>query len=65
MSKSYTLYWLDGTKSKVQGNSIAGAFSTQYSGGALPVLDVYEEGDEESYIWVDGRWVNKQMHEHG
>lgn len=42
--KVFILHWLDGSKEKIRGTSIADAFrNAGYGGGAINALDWYEE----------------------
>lgn len=49
---SFTLYWLDGTREVIKGDSIANALrDAGYGGGALRALDFYAEGVDDKYVW--------------
>lgn len=48
----FTAFWLDGTKSTLEGNDITHAFNNAGIGaGAIPALDFHMEGDSEDYIF--------------
>ena len=50
--KKYTLYWLDGKREVVEGNSISDAVNAAgYGYGALKALDFWAEGDNDEYRW--------------
>lgn len=56
--KTFTLWWLDGTRNVVQGLTIADAFTKAgYGGGALAALDWYDNGDVDTHVW------NKATHQ--
>ena len=51
---TYTLFWLDGTREVIQGETISIALCVAgYSNGAMRALDFYAEGENTSYIWSD------------
>ncbi len=58
----FTVFWLDGERSVLEGSSIEEAFSgAGYGGGALAAVDFYLTGDDKSYIWdaTNRSWVNR------
>lgn len=60
MSK-FTLYWLDGKKEVVTGDTIADAMThAGYGGGAVKVLDFFEKGINNDWEWKDGKWTRKK-----
>lgn len=59
--KTFTIYWLDGKKEFLQGNSISNAFnSAGYGAGALQAVDFYTEGEDDSYEWINHLWTRVQ-----
>lgn len=61
--KEFTLYWKNGEKDFVVGNSVAEAFSgAGYGAGVCRSLDFFEEGNE-SYRWILDRWVKEPVYE--
>lgn len=53
----FVLYWLSGSHEVVEGNDVADAVSRAgYGAGAMRALDFYEEGEEPSYSWSEGKW---------
>lgn len=55
--KKYVLYWLDGTKSLIEGNSISEAMNNNgYSHGSIRGLDFYSESKHES----EWEWNKKE-----
>ena len=50
--KKFTLYWLDGKRKVVTGETIEQAFTKAgYGAGAMPALDFYMDGDNHNYVW--------------
>jgi hypothetical protein len=50
--KKYTFYFLDGVQSVGVGTSVSKAFANAgYGGGAINVVDFWEEGDHIAHIW--------------
>lgn len=48
----FTIYWLDGTKSVIEGETVHEAFSAAgYNGGAVRAVDWYENGVNDDYVW--------------
>ncbi len=59
-TKKLTVYWLDGTREVLEGTSAGDALQRAgYGHGALPVLDFIANGEDDRYVWKDGRWVKK------
>ena len=62
----YILYWLDGTKNKIEDDSFGDAFNKYYSSGALRALAFYVESKDgfpdDIYEWYEygRRWVLKE-----
>lgn len=57
---TYTIYWRDGKKSKVEGPTVEQAFTNAgYGAGAVAAIDFYANGDDDSYEWVDHDWKKK------
>ena len=53
----FTAYWLDGKKEKLEGDSIAQAFTNAgYRGGALRALDFHMAGESDDYEYKNNRW---------
>ncbi len=49
---TYTLYWLDGKREIVIGDSPADAMNKAgYGQGSLKALDFYAQGEDNQYIW--------------
>lgn len=40
--KTFIFHWKDGSTEEIKGNTVADAFNTRYSSGALGALDYYE-----------------------
>lgn len=60
----FTLYWKDGHKEVVRGDSISDAFQKAgYSVGALQALDFFSSGACQDYEFNKGTrsWVNARM----
>ncbi len=60
--QTFFLFWLDGKKEQVTGDTIADAYNRAgYSGGAMRALDFYSETDSHDWLLVDGEyeWVRK------
>lgn len=60
----FTLFWLDGKREVIEGNTIASAFTfAGYGAGAIRALDFYSNGDDTSYIWIrkDRTWEKKEV----
>jgi len=57
--KTYTLFWLTGTKEVVTGKSISEAVNKHYGGGVLRALDFWKEGD---YMDSDEIIFDKEKH---
>lgn len=56
--KKYTFYWLDGTKSILEGHSVEDAFRKGgYNNGAVNSLDFTMNGEDDSYSWISHRWI--------
>lgn len=50
----FTLYWLDGKREVVEGNSISEAMTLAgYGGGAVRALDFYADGNDHNYTWKE------------
>lgn len=57
----YTFYWLDGTREVLEGESVKDAFvNGGCSGGSLSALDFTCNGEDNSYKWINGKWVKKE-----
>jgi hypothetical protein len=57
--KTFTLFWLDGKREIVQGDSYANAMTKAgYGNGTLPALDFHASGDSKDYVWDEKlhRW---------
>lgn len=62
----FTVYWLDGKRQLITGDSIADAFTKAgYGNGALAAVDFYANGDDKEYTWdADKRyWASNQTTE--
>lgn len=58
MNKQFTFYWLDGKKEILTGMSPLGCLNRAgYGAGAMRALDFCVEGDNNNYVWKDGKWV--------
>lgn len=56
----FTLYWIDGKRNVIKGDTIDAAFAAAgYGGGSIAVLDFYEEGITESRWWSKSKreWI--------
>lgn len=52
MANQFTIYWLDGKKSVLEGDTVHEAFSAAgYSRGAVRAVDWYENGVNDDYVW--------------
>lgn len=52
MGKIWTIYWLDGTKSNLAGQTIEAAFNLAgYGNGAIAAVDFYVEGNDSEYTY--------------
>lgn len=52
MANQFTIYWLDGRKSVIEGETVHQAFSAAgYGGGAVRAVDWYENGVNDDYVW--------------
>lgn len=52
MSNKFTIYWLDGKRSVLEGDTIAKAFSgAGYSAGAVRAVDWYDNGETDTHTW--------------
>ena len=50
--KEFTLYWRDGKREVLRGDSPADAMNrVGYGGGAVRALDFYANGDDKEYVW--------------
>ena len=61
---TYTLYWIDGQRETVTGESVAQAMTLAgYGGGALRALDFFVDGDDYDYVWNTEKrdWVRKEV----
>jgi len=55
--KTYTIYWLSGSRQVVHGTDYADAFKNAgYGGGAVSAIDFFANGDDHSYEWKNGKW---------
>ena len=55
----YIMYWLDGKKENVEGNSFKEASTNAgYGIGALRALDFYSDNND-NYEWNQKTWVKK------
>lgn len=51
-NQQWTVYWLDGRKSLIEGESIEAAFrDAGYGGGAIGAVDLWAKGDDHEYAW--------------
>ena len=49
---TFTVYWYDGHKEVVHGETISKALTNHgYSGGATYAIDTYHNGESEMYTW--------------
>jgi len=49
---TYILYWKDGTKQTIKGNTIGHAFTLAgYGHGAIRAVDFYSTNPNETYLW--------------
>ena len=58
--KKFTLYWRDGKRQVVTGETIVQAMTRAgYGGGAVGALDFYANGDDHNYQWrpATREWV--------
>lgn len=59
----FTLYWLDGKREVVKGETIYDALTKSgYGSGALNALDFFTQNDTDNYFWdnVKKTWIRKQ-----
>ena len=47
----FTFFWLDGRREVLEGDSVADAFNSCYSAGAMRALDFYASDDNDEYEW--------------
>lgn len=62
MNKTFTLYWLDGKREFVHGETIADAFTAAgYGAGARHALDWYDQGASETDVYSkdEKRWIRR------
>jgi len=60
--KTYTFYWLAGDREVFEGSDPADALNKAgYSNGAVRALDFYAEGDDDRYVWLNGKWRNIEI----
>jgi hypothetical protein len=53
----FTIYWLDGKREVLVGTTISDAVRNGgYGGGAVKAIDVYVDGNDNSYVW------DKELH---
>src|SRR6185437_16051065 len=60
LTKTFTLFWSDGKRNIIHGDTMNNAFAAAgYGRGALAALDFWAAGDENSYQWdkQTRRWV--------
>ena len=65
--KKFTLFWLDGKREVITGESIGDAArKAGIQKGALQSLDFYSDGDDDSWEWNSERrsWVAKNAPAH-
>ena len=57
--KLFTLFWRDGHRDVLPGNSVSDAMNKAgYGGGAVAALDFYADGDNSEYMWLKSKgWV--------
>jgi hypothetical protein len=63
----FTLFWLDGKREVVTGETIADAARRAgIQRGALQVIDFYENGEDDSWEWNSERrsWVQKNSEQY-
>lgn len=54
----WTLYWRNGARQVLNGDTIHDAFSKAgYGYGALVALDFYSAGDDHDWKWEGKKWV--------
>jgi uncharacterized protein (DUF934 family) len=59
--KTYTLFWLDGKKELIRGDSITEAYNAEYNPDAIIALDFWTEGESDDYRYdtMELRWKLK------
>lgn len=56
-NKLFTLYWLDGKREIVVGQTLADACNKEgYGAGAMGALDFFTEGPNDGYSWIAKKW---------
>lgn len=54
----FTLYWLDGKKEVIEGDTITQAMNNVgYGQGSLRALDFHAEGQNNDYKFVNNQWT--------
>ena len=65
MQKTFTLFWLDGQKETLHGDTLSEAMTmVGYGNGAVRALDFYAEGKEaDQYTWdkKEHKWINPNI----
>lgn len=62
MPNKFTIYWLDGTRSVIECETIEKAFTAAgYRAGAVRAIDWYANGETDTHIWDSEKkyWVPK------
>lgn len=58
----FTLYWLNGDRKVVKGETIEQAFTIAgYGNGAIRAMDWYDNGITNSHYFFGGQWVKKTL----
>ncbi len=58
--KTFTVFWLDGSKTVIKGDTIAEAFHVAgYGAGTLRAVDFYAAGEPTDYTFVKGQGWSK------
>lgn len=56
----FTVYWLDGKKTVIQGTDFNNALEFSGYGKCVPLIDFYANGKDDSYDFADGKWKRKE-----
>jgi len=59
-TKKRTVYWLSGKRDVLEGTSLIDALQKEgHNHASMTLIDFVENGEDNSWIWNDGKWVKK------